>query len=89
MTPGDVGDPTRPPHPGCGRVPDEHKPPELVPLITRAAMSPRLGLLVRSARGWTQRDLANHLHCSRSTISRLETGAQPLDDVATAASPKF
>ncbi|WP_185759036.1 helix-turn-helix domain-containing protein [Actinomadura hallensis] len=27
--------------------------------------------------------LANRLHCSRSTISRLETGAQTLDDVAT------
>ncbi|WP_433155724.1 helix-turn-helix transcriptional regulator [Actinomadura nitritigenes] len=43
-------------------------------------------MLVRSARvahGWTQRDLADHLHCSRSTVSRLETGAQPLDDVAT------
>ncbi|MFF4236297.1 helix-turn-helix transcriptional regulator [Actinomadura geliboluensis] len=49
-------------------------------------MSPNLGTLVRSARvahGWTQRDLANRLHCSRSTISHLETGAQPLDDVTT------
>ena len=49
-------------------------------------MSPSLGSLVRSARvahGWTQLDLANRLHCSRSTISRLETGAQPLDDVTT------
>ncbi|TDD29975.1 XRE family transcriptional regulator [Actinomadura sp. KC06] len=49
-------------------------------------MSPSLGMLVRSARvahGWTQRDLADRLHCSRSTISRLETGVQALDDVAT------
>ncbi|TDD89533.1 XRE family transcriptional regulator [Actinomadura darangshiensis] len=49
-------------------------------------MSKNLGTLVRSARvahGWTQRDLADHLHCSRSTVSRLETGAQPLGDIAT------
>ncbi|GAA0245339.1 hypothetical protein GCM10009527_047530 [Actinomadura nitritigenes] len=49
-------------------------------------MSKNLGTLVRSARvahGWTQRDLADRLHCSRSTVSRLETGAQALDDVAT------
>ncbi|WP_433465287.1 helix-turn-helix transcriptional regulator [Spirillospora sp. CA-128828] len=49
-------------------------------------MSPSLGMLVRSARvarGWTQGDLAECLHCSRSTISRLETGAQALDDLST------
>ncbi|MEV3923438.1 helix-turn-helix transcriptional regulator [Actinomadura coerulea] len=49
-------------------------------------MSKDLGTFVRSARvahGWTQRNLADHLHCPRSTVSRLETGAQPLDDVAT------
>ncbi len=42
-------------------------------------------MLVRSARlarGWTQRDLADRLHYSRSTISRLETGAQALDDLS-------
>ncbi|MEV4674342.1 MULTISPECIES: helix-turn-helix domain-containing protein [Actinomadura] len=49
-------------------------------------MSPSLGMLVlsaRVARGWTQRDLADPLHCSHSTISRLETGAQALDDLST------
>ncbi|TDD85788.1 helix-turn-helix domain-containing protein [Actinomadura rubrisoli] len=49
-------------------------------------MSARPGPLVRSARiarGWSQMDLAARLHCSRSTISRLETGSRRLDDVAT------
>ncbi|MUN36244.1 helix-turn-helix domain-containing protein [Actinomadura sp. NEAU-AAG5] len=49
-------------------------------------MSARPGPLVRSARlalGWSQTDLAARLHCSRSTVSRLETGARPLEDVAT------
>ncbi|GAA4233530.1 helix-turn-helix transcriptional regulator [Actinomadura meridiana] len=49
-------------------------------------MKDRTGALVRSARvvrGWSQAELAARLHCSRSTISRLETGVRPLDHVAT------
>ncbi|MFI0371824.1 helix-turn-helix transcriptional regulator [Actinomadura sp. 1N219] len=50
-------------------------------------------MLVRSARvahGWTQRDLANRLHCSRSTVSRLETGAKLWTTLPPfAASPRF
>lgn len=39
----------------------------------------RVGIVVRSARverGWTQNELAGRLHCSRSTVSRIETGAR-------------
>ncbi|TYK52812.1 helix-turn-helix transcriptional regulator [Actinomadura decatromicini] len=49
-------------------------------------MSARSGPLIRSARialGWSQADLADRLHCSRSTVSRIETGSRLLDDVAT------
>ncbi|WP_433326920.1 helix-turn-helix domain-containing protein [Spirillospora sp. CA-294931] len=45
-----------------------------------------VGNIIRSARaaiGWTQTDLAQRLHCSRSTVSRLETGATAPRDLDT------
>jgi transcriptional regulator with XRE-family HTH domain len=46
----------------------------------------RIGIVVRTARvarGWTQLQLAQRLHCSASTVSRLETGARQTVDVPT------
>ncbi|MBO2448724.1 helix-turn-helix transcriptional regulator [Actinomadura barringtoniae] len=49
-------------------------------------MGTRLGIVVRTARvghGWTQAEAARRLHCSRSTLSRIETGARAVLDVDT------
>ncbi|MFD0686008.1 helix-turn-helix domain-containing protein [Actinomadura fibrosa] len=48
--------------------------------------SSAVGQVVRTARvarGWTQRQLADRLHCSPSTVSRLETGVRQAVDVST------
>ncbi|GLZ16243.1 hypothetical protein Acsp04_64780 [Actinomadura sp. NBRC 104425] len=47
-------------------------------------MGADLGRVVRSARvalGLTQAQVASRLHCSASTVSRFQTGKQPLRDM--------
>src|SRR5437868_9120051 len=58
----------------------------MVVKVSVADMDKQPGDVVRAARlarGWSQQRLGDELHCSASRVSRLESGAQPLNDLET------